>query len=442
MVDEDSWRRVLEIIKRYQNPVVIVSATARTTRQLAAAAKAAATDLETAKSIEHKIQERHKSIIENFLAHSETETAYTEQNCLNWIDKCISALDNLLSEVNRRKKISGEQNDAVLSLGEQLSAYLFAQCGQIHGLKTGWIDARSIIKTDSAFGNAEPDFQLIDKHAGDLQKKININKDFIPVIGGFYGENESGEITTLGFEGSDYSASLIGAALDAEAIEIWTDVSGVYTCDPRTVSAAKPIEKFSYSDAAQLAGHGAKVLHPATIEPASSKNIPVFVKNIFDSRRDGTKISAGGSGNGLCEAIAFIEEAVILNVKTANQTVREHRLVEVFAVLDEYDSSIPAINTKKDSADVVVRKSQQSEELEQKLSVITTVSKIENKGIISFIGCNFEKNEMRLIKKIEETLSVDFVLLTADKQKNVLNIVLDEKEVAGAVKLLHKAIFE
>ncbi len=439
MVDEDSWRRVLHIINRYDNPVVVVSATARTTRQLVAAAEAALSNFSKAEGIASDIFDRHKKIVENFFRHSKHEQKdYFKLRCAQWLDEFYMILNGELREIFDEKEISAQQKDLIMSLGEELSSFLFSVCGKMENFPMEWIDARVVIKTDSNYGRARPDMKKIKSEISSVYKKAE--KDYIPVMGGFYGQDEKGNTTTLGFEGSDYSASLIGAALNAEAIEIWTDVSGIYTCDPCAVPSAKPIDKLSFRDAAELAKHGAKVLHPSTMEPASSKGIPVFVKNIFDEADAGTKIDNTANKNRLCKAIAFFKDATIFSVNTASRSIREHRLVEVFAVLDEYDSTILAIDTKKKAVSLILKNTSKTAKLENELKEISTVSKLEKMGVISLIGCDRSVEERK--KNITTALQTEPELFIFDSEKKVLNIVLNEIELLPSVRELHKLIFE
>lgn len=440
MINAKSWRRVLKIIKKSRKPVVVVSATDRTTRHLAAAAESAVTNLEEAKHTSAKIARSHKNLVNGFLEESGNDHIDDiRQRCINWIERCQSTLNEQLGVIHQQSEVSGSQNDAVLSLGEQLSAYLFAQCGKAVGMNMEWIDARSVIKTDSNFGSAQPDFQKISNNINEMKNSIEAGS--IPVIGGFYGENNEGYVTTLGFEGSDYSASLIGAALQADAIEIWTDVSGIYTCDPRVVPNASPIEQLSFDDAERLGRCGAKVLHPSSVKPASKNKIPVTVKNIFEPELNGTKIDTSESSSVSCNAIAYIEDITLLNIKTASENIREHRLVEVFAILETYEPSTVGLKTAEESVKAVLKHDQQAEELEAKLSAITPVTKVENRGVISLIGCDTAE-EAKLRKRVANAVHPEPELLIFSKKEGVLNIVMENENIVPAVKSLHQAFFE
>lgn len=440
MVDAKSWRRVLHIISHSKDPVVVVSATDRTTRHLAAMAKTAINDLEAALTMGEEITARHVEIVRFFLSQYGIErNNEIKQNCSVWIQKCSLNLADLLKKIHDEESLSLKNNDAVLSVGEQLSARLFAECGRAFGLSTEWIDARTIIKTDSTFGNAQPDIKKIGDRAGLIEEKVTQN--IIPVIGGFYGEDEAGNITTLGFEGSDYSASLIGAALTAEAIEIWTDVSGIYTCDPRTIPNAKPIKNLSFNDAEHLANHGAKVLHPSSVHPAALKNIPVLVKNIFQPQHSGTIICATTEKAGLCKALAYIKKVSVLKINTVSRSIRDHRLVEIFAILDRYEASTIAIETGKEATIVVLNGTRQANQLQEELSEITAVRLIENMGLVGLIGCQ-SADEQELTNWVNNMIPEKSKMIIYNQQTDVLNLLIDEQELIAFVKQLHKKIFE
>lgn len=440
MVNEGSWRRVLDIIKTKPQPIVVVSATARTTRQLAKAAQQAKVDLGEANRIAEEIKQRHQTLIGNFLNHSTAdERSIIRTQCLEWIDERIADLHASLNEINQRQKVTPSQKDAIISLGEQLSAYLFALCGQAYGLKTTWVDARSVIKTDAQFGNAQPNLKKIKAHISQLKQPVG--QDMIPIMGGFYGENENGVITTLGFEGSDYSASLIGAALNAKAIEIWTDVSGIFTCDPHTIENARPIERLSFDDAKQLALHGAKVLHPSTIKPAATNDIPIVVKNIFDPDSPGTRIDSEQPKNGLCKAISYIKNVTALQINTANRSIRDHRMIEVYAILEEYESSIVAINTEKQATIAVLDEPATAQKLYNEIAEVGPAKLLTNQGIITLIGCNTSTLE-KLNEEVNHALSSTPVsFLFVHRSQDTFHIVLDEQDILPAVKTLHKTIF-
>lgn len=440
MGDEHTWRTVLDIIRSYQNPIVVVSATARTTRQLIAAGKTAQHHMQQALEISREIDERHRHLTKRFLS----QTNHRDGNelkklCLSWIDHRIQDLNGLLQKIAEEKTFSLQTKDAVASIGEHLSAYLFARCGQAYGLKTHWVDARSIIKTNSDYGQAHPDYLRIKQNVGSLA--MLSQKDHIPVLGGFYGENEFGNVTTLGFEGSDYTASLIGAALDAEGIEIWTDVSGIYTCDPNVVSNARPISELSFQEATELAYFGAKVLHPSTMKPAAAASIPVFVKNIFAPGDPGTKIHEGQAGTGWAKAITYLHDIIIMTV-TSDGTISGHQfLSRFFGELHENHIPVSAVTTTEAAVSVALQKDEVTEEFFRKFDEIGTVTLETGQGLISIVGCRFS-----YVSVISETVFSALAddtpsLISYSKAKQNFNIAVSKTALVPAVCRLHDAIF-
>lgn len=440
MGDEHTWRRVLDIIANYENPVVIVSATERTTRQLVAAADLATEDLSEAEEIAANIRSRHRSLVRNFLSGNASQNEEnTLSDCDSWIDQCTDHLLELLYQIAEQGG-SPATRDAVASIGEQLSAYLLAQCGRAAGLDTTWIDATEIIKTDSNFGQATPNYNKIQQNIALVSSTVA--KNSIPIMGGYYGQNDQGQTTTLGFEGSDYTASLIGAALSAEAIEIWTDVSGIYTCDPQVVENARPIAELSFQEATELAYFGAKVLHPSTMKPAAAAGIPVYVKNIFEPTHPGTKIHAETAQNGWAKAITYLNDIVILTVTAAKSQEGHRFLAAVFNVLDNAHQPVNAVTTTEASVSVALPDNRKISKIEELLSNFGRVELEKRQGLISIIGCTFS-NIATIQKRVLGGISeADPSLMSYSRSKKNLNIALSETSLIPAVCRIHDLLFE
>lgn len=441
MGDEHTWRKVLHIIERYEHPVVIVSATARTTRRLIAAAELAVSDYRQALSIAGEIKERHRLLVENFMAqYAKVAVQPTATKCEQWMEKCTATLQKHLNKISETGRLNPETKDAVASIGEQLSSRLFAWCGFVLGLETTWVDACDIIKTDSDFGNANPDLARIQKSTKHILHEIKQRK--IPVMGGYYGEDTQGNITTLGFEGSDFSASLIGSALGAEAIEIWTDVSGIYTCDPRVIEAACPIKELSFREATEMAYFGAKVLHPSTMNPAEEKQIPIFVKNIFDPDHPGTKIQGEVPAEGLAKAMTFLNDVAIITAVSPHTRMGYEFLSAVFNVLKEYHLPVNVVTTTEASVSVALKQERIDDNVLNALKDFGEVEKRGNQGSISLIGCNFEKTELIGDVVLSALAGQEVAMISYSQAKQNMNIVLSEEELIPSVKAIHKKLFQ
>jgi len=439
MGDEYTWQKVFNIIKQYDHPYIIVSATSRTTRQLLAAAEKTLNNPEDAKLITDDIHNRHYAIITKFLSSVGESDSDIAANCQNWIDERMHELNSLLTKIHNAHKCNPAVEDAVASIGERLSSYLFAQCGKALGLPTQWVDAAKIIRTDSNFGKALPDEDFINQAALELWN--NKTNTHIPVMGGYYGKDTKGNFTTLGFEGSDYTASLIGAALSADAIEIWTDVSGIYTCDPRTVPDAQPIPNLSFQEATELAYFGAKVLHPSTTKPASQKKIPVYVKNIFDSEQPGTRISHETTNDHRIKAMAFKENCVILTVTSSNTVMGYEFLAGVFETLHRHHMPVDVVTTTEASVSITTENDKGLDEAIDKLCDYGSVELSSGLGIISLVGCKPKKTQ-NLIQDVMSTIQTSYInLISYSESKGNLNIVLEKTDIIPSVIAIHNELF-
>ncbi|MFO7891222.1 MAG: aspartate kinase [bacterium] len=280
-------KRVINIIKNTSDPrkVIVFSAMGKITRKLLALSQSYADQKETAvKRIFQDIRSFHHTLSQSLISDSGSK------KIIPLMDSYFKQIIDLGEEIQKRKKLEPRMQDRMLSYGELLSTAIMTNAMKSNGLKASLLDSRDFIITDSSFTGAKP---LIKE----TYEKINIaipsivEKKEIPVIQGFIGSNFQGVVTTLGFEGSDLTASLIGAALRVDEIQIWKNVSGIMTADPCICSKAKSIENITFKEAFELSKAGAKVLHPRTTTPAAEKDIPIRIKNSTRPEEIGTLIS-------------------------------------------------------------------------------------------------------------------------------------------------------
>lgn len=441
MNDHHTWKKVLEIIQQYEYPVVVVSATARTTRQLVEAANLAGDgDLAAAQKISEAIKSRHREIIEAFLKENpHAKNQLIRESCFKKIDEKIGKLNTLLIYTAKNGTVSPQMKDAISSIGEQISAFLLAQCGLALGMLSQHIEARKLIKTDAEYGKANPNMFLITQKCGSLETVLE--SGFTPVIGGFYGEAPDKTITTLGFEGSDYTASLIGAAINAATIEIWTDVSGVYTSDPRFITNAQPLPELSYFDATEMAYFGAKILHPSTLKPAQERNIPVLVKNIFHPEDTGTRIVRDSEHNLDVLALSFKYNMATLTISAYETLMGYNFLTRVFRVLENNRIAVDAVNTTEASVTIALSDSTTLEMLSKEFIEIGNVTLEKEKGLISIIGCSINSAEKLTNMIFSAVGKTPLNLVSFSKEKRILNLVLDEDELAETAQRIHDKVF-
>jgi aspartate kinase len=245
-----------------------------------------------------------------------------------------------------------ELADRLIACGELMSTRLFTELLRQRGVKACWQDARQLLRTDSRFGKASVDLTatrtLCQAELGPLLG------DSLIITQGFIGADGDGRTTTLGRGGSDYSAALLAEALDAGTIEIWTDVPGIYTTDPRLVTRARPIPEISFVEAAEMATFGAKVLHPATLQPAVRQDIPVFVGSSKDPAAGGTWIRASTRTNPLFRAVALRRNQVLVTLHSLNMFHAYGFLAEVFGILARHRISVDLITTSEVSVSLTL----------------------------------------------------------------------------------------
>jgi len=297
--DADCIERVVEIIRSSSpesNLVVVVSAMSGVTNKLIeAATRAEAGDRETVAAIFDGLRKQHETAA-GLLIHSVEER---KQICQQ-IEEIIQEGEHLCHGTILLRELTARTRDAISSLGERLSSPLVAAALVSRGLAAKSVEATELIVTDSNHGAAEPQMEET-RECCEARLRPLLQRGIVPVVTGFLGATAEGVLTTLGRGGSDYSATILGAALEADEVIIWTDVDGVLTSDPRHVSGASTIPEISYLEASELAHFGAKVLHPRALRPVMRSDIPIYIRNTFAPERQGTKITPGGSQD--CEGV-------------------------------------------------------------------------------------------------------------------------------------------
>jgi aspartokinase/homoserine dehydrogenase 1 len=285
-------RRVAEIVRAAacdSDLVVVVSAMGGVTNQLIeAAARSEAGDRDSAEAIFAKIRDRHDVAVNNLLSSPEQRSAV-----LRKMEDCYAEGERLYRRGENRRELTLRDQDSISSLGERLSAPLVAGVLTECGVRSQAVEATEIIVTDSCHGAADPCMDATRQRC-EVRLREMLRQGIVPVVTGFIGATSDGVLTTLGRGGSDYSATILGAALDADEVIIWTDVDGLMTADPKIVDRACTIPEISYKEAAELAHFGAKVLHPKTLHALARCGIPVWIRNTFAPQRHGTRITPAG----------------------------------------------------------------------------------------------------------------------------------------------------
>ncbi|MES2803233.1 MAG: lysine-sensitive aspartokinase 3 [Bdellovibrionota bacterium] len=347
------------------------------------------------------------------------------------------------------KDCSPRALDILLSIGERTSSVLFAQAMKTALTKAGvkkeviLFDARDVIATDDQFGKARPQIAKIYELA---QKEI-LNKypqeKYVIVTQGYIGKSLSGHSTTLGRGGSDYSAALFAEGLDATTLEIWTDVTGIATTDPRICKEAKFIDEISFKEASEMAIFGAKVLHPATVEPAMRKNIPVFVGSSFDPQKKGTWVRKEVKQAPLMRALALRKNQSLVTLSTPEMLQTHGFLFKIFKVFNDYSVSIDAITTSEISVSVTIDGEILSDsKLVQDLRQFADVQIEGGYSLVSLIGNNIN-HTAGLAKKIFtaiEDINVRMICLGASKHN--FCFLVDGAQGDKAIQKLHSEFIQ
>jgi aspartate kinase len=434
----DAIRRLVQIVgtRAGEQPLVVVSALSGVTNRLLEAAEAALGGRSTdASAALDAVLERHRETARELglatatLAPIEADFA----TALGW------------TLAPTRFRAPDALRDAFAALGELASSRLVAAAIQSAGLQSRWVDVRSVIVTDDRHLRATPDQAEITCRAAAVFRPV-LEAGIIPVTQGFLGATKTGETTTLGRGGSDYTASLLGAALEAERVEIWTDVDGIMTADPRIVPSARVLPTASHWEAAELATFGAKVLHPATQAPLVEKKIPCIVLNSFAPERPGTQILVGvvpdPVGHSPVRSISWKRGVTVINIRAPRMLGAIGFLRTLFDLCAKHDASVDVISTSEINVSLTLDAVADLAGLVYDLEQLGEVTIFENRAIVAVVGVGLRGTKglaARLFKALEP-INVEMISQGAS-EINVTLVVL-ESDGPAAVRLLHHEFFD
>lgn len=436
--DVAAFERVFHIVSTQieRRPVLVVSAMTKVTDALLAA-------FETAKKGE--FAEAISSLEPHFERHVQVTKHFIPDGSSNLFDAELQfardELSDLLMRTSRRSLPLSMLKDAIVSYGEQLSSRLLAEVLKAKGVNARQMDSRRLVVTDDEFGAAQPIWEETrDLVRLDLQPAIAAGE--VPVMGGFIAANRAGETTTLGRGGSDYSAALVAAALNASELQIWTDVTGVMTCDPRICGEARTIPVLSYEEAAELAYFGAKVLHPKTIKPAVDHSIPVRVCNTFEPDAIGTMVLAeSGSSPSMIKSIAHKKNITILRITSARMLGSYGFMSAVFQVFERYRTVIDVISTSEVSIALTLDNAAEIEKIVADLSRLGDVEVEPGYAVICVVGDGLRAST-GLASKIFSTIDdVNIALVSHGASAVNLTFVVKEDVASAVIKKLHRDFF-
>lgn len=436
--DVAAFERVFRIVSSQieRRPVVVVSAMTKVTDALLNA-------FEIAKKGE--FAEAFASLEPHFDRHVDVAKHFIPDGTSNLFDAELQfareELSDLLMRTSRRSLPLSMLKDAIVSYGEQLSSRLLAEVLKAKSVNARQMDSRRLVVTDDEFGAAQPIWEET-RDLVRLDLKPAIESGEVPVMGGFIAANRAGETTTLGRGGSDYSAALVAAALDASELQIWTDVTGVMTCDPRICGEARTIPVLSYEEAAELAYFGAKVLHPKTIKPAVDHGIPVRVCNTFEPDEIGTMVLAeSGESPNKIKSIAHKKNITILRITSARMLGSYGFMSAVFQVFERFRTVIDVISTSEVSIALTLDNTAEIEKIVADLSRLGDVEVEPGYAVICVVGDGLRAST-GLASKIFSTIDdVNIALVSHGASSVNLTFVVKEEDAAVVIRKLHGELF-
>jgi aspartate kinase len=415
--------------------VVVVSALAKVTDQLLRAASAAACgDRTGALAISSRLRCRHR----------DTAAALVKDSAelVSLIDQKFDSLDEILRGLAAILELTPRISDLVVSYGERISSRIVAAAFRDRGIDAAHVDAREVIVTDSQFGKAIPQDTQIEKRSEEhLRPLLDANK--VPVMGGFIASNEDGITTTLGRGGSDFTGALVGGALNADSIEIWTDVDGIMTCDPRVCPEALRVKVISFEEAAELAYFGAKVLHPATILPAVKKNIPVLVLNSRNPSNEGTRIiSIAPHCKSPFKSIAVKKKLSIIDVVASRMLMTHGYLSEIFSIFDKHQCPVDMVSTSEVSVSLTVDSNDKLPAIAADLGRLADVKYEGKKALVCMVGEDIRGQNGIAAQVFSAIRHVNVRMISQGASEINMSFMIEEEDADEAVRSLHAAFFQ
>jgi aspartate kinase len=421
-----------------KQPVVVVSAMAKVTDQLLRAAAAASTgDRTGALAISSRLRARHRDTATELVKNTADRA-----ELIDAIDAKFDSLDEILRGLSAILELTPRISDLIVSHGELLSSRIVAAAFRELGVDAAHADARQIVITDSQFQKAVPLDNLIEQRA---QAKLLplIAQGKVPVMGGFIASNEAGITTTLGRGGSDFTGALIGGALTAEAIEIWTDVDGIMTTDPRICPDALRVKIISFEEAAELAYFGAKVLHPATILPAVKKNIPVLVLNSRNAACEGTRItSLAPPCKSPFKSIAVKKKLSIIDVVASRMLMTHGYMRDIFTVFDKHQCPVDMVSTSEVSVSLTVDSNDKLPAIAADLSQLADVKYEGKKALICMVGDDIRGKSGMAAQVFTAIKHINVRMISQGASEINMSFMIDEEDADEAVRSLHAIFFK
>jgi aspartate kinase len=443
VADAEAMTRVINIVRdhitrhpEHTLPVVVVSAMSKVTDRLVETGRLAGQgDGDAAAALLHELLARHLGVAAG-LADGPALDTLTVQ--------LTNDFNELIAHVRAwatQGEVSPRATDEILAMGELASSRMVATAFVAQKIPAAWVDARKVLVTDDEHMAAAPDAEATCRRTHELLAPRTAAGE-VPVLGGFIGATAKGVTTTLGRGGSDYSAAIFGACLDVDEIQIWTDVDGMLTADPRVVDDPQLVPQLSFSEASELAYFGAKVLHPSTILPAVARNIPV---RILNSRRPdvaGTMITAEGrTDRGSLTALACKRSVTVVDITSTRMLMAHGFLRRLFEVFERFKTPVDVVTTSEVSVSVTVDNTRRLDDIVSNLEHFADVNVEPNMAIVCIVGENLRSDSTLFARAVTALQGVPLRLVSQAASRRNITFVLRDADVPAAMNRLHGAFF-
>src|SRR5215471_9760682 len=443
VADAEAMTRVVNIVRRQWEsqpkgstpPVVVVSALSKVTDGLIRTAELARSgEGQKASTLVKELLDRHVAIARTLT------TGQRAEGLVQALNQQFTQLTGRVGAMASARKVTPADHDMIVAMGELASSQIVAAAFEEQSLPAVWVDAREVLVTDGEHTAAAPDMDATAGKAAQNLAPITARRQ-IPVLGGFIAATAAGITTTLGRGGSDYSAAIFGACLDVGEIQIWTDVDGMLTADPRVVPSPRVVPHLSFAEASELAYFGAKVLHPATILPAVSKNIPVRILNSRQPANPGTLITSDARRDGHLAALACKRDVTVVDITSTRMFGAHGFLRRLFEVFERFKTAVDVVTTSEVSVSVTVDDARRLEDIVRELSAFSEVSTEGQMAIVSVVGDRLHDDPGVFARAIVAIEGIPLRLVSQASSRRTFTFVLHDAHVTGAMTSLHNEFF-
>jgi aspartate kinase len=443
VADAEAVLRVSGIVKRQleahadsRPPVVVVSAMSKVTDRLVEVSRLTSQGAgEEAAQLLTELLQRHVNVAGGLMAGEALATVTTE------LQQSFDDLRDLVRKLAPTHDVSPRAADSILAMGELASSRMVSAAFKAQQVPAVWVDSRAVLVTDGEHTAAVPEMALTSDRVREIVG-TKVAAGLVPVMAGFIGATGEGVTTTLGRGGSDYSAAIFGACLDVDEIQIWTDVDGMLTADPRVVPEPRLVPQLSFAEASELAYFGAKVLHPSTILPAVAKNIPVRILNSRRPEVTGTRITAAVRSDGSAlTALACKRGVTVIDITSTRMLMAHGFLRRLFEVFERFKTPVDVVTTSEVSVSVTVDNPKRLRDVIDNLGAFAEVACEADMAIVCLVGENLRTDPSLFSRAVTSLERIPLRLVSQAASRRNITFVMRDADVPAAMNRLHQALF-